>query len=211
MPHSHSFTALVLKTYDVGEADRYCVFLTKEQGRISARASGARRPKSRLGGALLPFRQVTVELKEGAAGWIICGVAHRESDETISGVAQFMQLEEGVELLLRLVSHEGEVPEIYEATREFFDACARGERHAALGYTFALLHHLGLMPGEEEMEDIGALSAADQGFINQCRGGRIGSPGVGCDLGRLLAVKSFLVDGQLTSPLRTEGVMEAML
>jgi recombinational DNA repair protein (RecF pathway) len=58
MSHAQTFEAIVLKTYDVGEADRLCILFTRERGRVMARASGARRLKSRLGASLLPFHHL---------------------------------------------------------------------------------------------------------------------------------------------------------
>ena len=47
--------ALVLRTYKLGEADRIVVFLTRDRGKKRGVAKGARRPRSRLMGALEPL------------------------------------------------------------------------------------------------------------------------------------------------------------
>ena len=44
--------AFVLRTYPVAEADRVCVLFSGDEGKVRAWARGARRPKSRYGGAL---------------------------------------------------------------------------------------------------------------------------------------------------------------
>ncbi len=46
---------LVLKTYTLAEADKIVVFLTERQGLVRGVAKGAKRLKSRFGGALEPF------------------------------------------------------------------------------------------------------------------------------------------------------------
>jgi len=47
--------ALVLRTYQLGEADRIVVFLTRDRGKRRGVANGARRPRSRFGGGLEPL------------------------------------------------------------------------------------------------------------------------------------------------------------
>src|SRR5262249_60427205 len=63
----HSTEAFVLRRYSLVEADKICIFLTKEMGKVRDVAHGARKIKSRFGSALEPFTQValTYYQKEG--------------------------------------------------------------------------------------------------------------------------------------------------
>ncbi len=209
MPHSQSFDAIVLKTYDVGEADRLCVLFTRERGRLLARASGARRLNSKLGGSLLPFSHLTVELKEGSAGWIVCGVSG-ERGEWKQRISQFAALEEGIELLLRLVTDEGTLPDVFDATLTFMDACRADHEHAVLGYSFCLLHALGFLPGEEEMANFQELNPAEHAYIRTCRLGELTQPDSSCNVGQLNALRLFILEEQLLSPLKAGDVVLAM-
>lgn len=47
--------SLILKSYSLAEADKIVVFFTQEQGLVRGVAKGAKRLKSRFGGALEPF------------------------------------------------------------------------------------------------------------------------------------------------------------
>ena len=52
--------ALVLRTYNLGEADRLVVFLTRDRGKKRGVAKSARRARSRFAGALEPLTEVRV-------------------------------------------------------------------------------------------------------------------------------------------------------
>jgi DNA repair protein RecO (recombination protein O) len=56
-----------LRTYSLAEADKICVFLTRDLGKVRGVAHGARKMKSRFGSALEPFTQVALTYfqKEG--------------------------------------------------------------------------------------------------------------------------------------------------
>lgn len=58
-------TGIILKQSPVGEYDRRVSILTKERGRLSAFARGARKPGSRLAAAASPFSYGSFKLYEG--------------------------------------------------------------------------------------------------------------------------------------------------
>ncbi|AGT06014.1 DNA repair protein RecO [Corynebacterium glutamicum MB001] len=57
--------ALVVKTYDFGEADRIIVLLTRDHGIVRGVAKGVRRSKSRFGSRLQLFVELDVQLYPG--------------------------------------------------------------------------------------------------------------------------------------------------
>lgn len=59
---------VVLRTMRLGEADRIITFVTRASGKVRAVAKGIRRTKSRFGGRLEPFCQVSLVLWEGRSG-----------------------------------------------------------------------------------------------------------------------------------------------
>jgi DNA repair protein RecO (recombination protein O) len=56
--------ALVVRTVEVGESDLVATFVTRQVGKISAIARGARKSSRRMGGALEPIHTVSVRLDD---------------------------------------------------------------------------------------------------------------------------------------------------
>ena len=63
----HDAQALVLRTYKLAEADKICVLLTRQSGKMRGVAYGARKMRSRFGSSLEPFTEIAVTYfeKEG--------------------------------------------------------------------------------------------------------------------------------------------------
>jgi DNA repair protein RecO (recombination protein O) len=63
----HDSQAFVLRTYKLAEADKICVFLTRNFGKIRGIAYGARKMRSRFGSSLEQFTEVSLTFfqKEG--------------------------------------------------------------------------------------------------------------------------------------------------
>ena len=66
-----SVTGIVLKQTPVGEYDRHISLLTKEKGKISAFARGARKSGSRLAAATNPFAFGIFKLYEGKSSYTV--------------------------------------------------------------------------------------------------------------------------------------------
>jgi DNA repair protein RecO (recombination protein O) len=62
---SYRDEGVVLRTQQLGEADRIITLLTKRTGRVRAVAKGVRRTTSRFGARLEPFTHVDLQLYEG--------------------------------------------------------------------------------------------------------------------------------------------------
>jgi DNA repair protein RecO (recombination protein O) len=58
-------SAIVLRTYKLGEADRIVVMVSAQHGQVRAVAKGARKPTSRFGGRLEMPTHVDIQLYEG--------------------------------------------------------------------------------------------------------------------------------------------------
>lgn len=63
--HLYRDTAVVLRTYKLGEADRIVVLLTEHHGKVRAVAKGVRKTLSRFGGRLEPMSHVRLLLAQG--------------------------------------------------------------------------------------------------------------------------------------------------
>jgi DNA repair protein RecO (recombination protein O) len=67
--------AIVLRTMELGEADRVLTVLTPRLGKLRVIAKGIRRPRSRLGGGLQPFSDVQLVLAVGRTFDVVTQVA----------------------------------------------------------------------------------------------------------------------------------------
>jgi len=67
--------AIVLRSMDLGEADRVLTVLTPRLGKLRVIGKGIRRPRSRLGGGLEPFSDVQLVLAVGRTFDVVTQVA----------------------------------------------------------------------------------------------------------------------------------------
>lgn len=101
MYQKYQTEALVLRSYERGEADRVYALYTKEFGSMWARASAVRREGSKMRYALQNYAHSSVSLVRGSGGWRLAGARAIESIDPTneSGVRTFARIGALVEKL----------------------------------------------------------------------------------------------------------------
>ncbi len=113
--------AIVLKRHNLGEADRLLTLFTKELGKVSAIAKGARKPKSKFGSHLEPGNVIQFDLAQGKTFYVVTAgktdqYFRYEQMDTMQ--ALFIWLE-----IIDQVIHQGEVNKpVFELAIKGLDA-----------------------------------------------------------------------------------------
>jgi DNA repair protein RecO (recombination protein O) len=166
MRRSATQDAIILKTQDVGEADRFCIVFTRTKGRLALRARGVRKTGSRMGGTLLPYRRVQLDITETDSGFLATGVM--DSDPVLSSILDHgaaSRMGRGIEVLLMLTEDLEPLPEVFDLTVAYLRACIAGLGHPVLAYELALLARLGLLPATDEDPRFADLSPGARAFV----------------------------------------------
>ena len=152
-------TAYVLHRYDWSESSVILDLLTREQGRLSVAAKGAKRPYSQLRSVLLPFQKIHVTLGRGPKSAVsdtqASDVQTLRSAEWAGGAAMLTgaALFSGFylnELLMRLTARHDAHPSLFDAyahTLPHLSADEDARVQAALrAFELTLLKELGVLP-----------------------------------------------------------------
>ncbi len=211
MAHSQTYEAIVLKTYDIGEADRLLILLTRERGRVSAKAKAVRKLQSRMGGHLLPFQHVLISLVEGRAGLTVTSV-QRKTQIHIQPITPFLHMEQGIEILLSLLHEEESLPDVFELTLAFLQCCQKNEYNPVLPFTLKLLSLLGLLPDVSHEETAPSLTEAERQYVQRCMSYKWNStPALSQTSRRKLSLlcRSIIAD-QTNQTLRATPIVESL-
>ena len=205
MPRTQKHAAIVLKTYDIGDADRFCVLLTDGMGRITACAKGVRKPKSKWSGMIQSFQHLQIELSEHSSGFYLRSAECINSFPSLrSNVQKFALASHGAELLLQFL-HDSEPSEkIFAIACDFF-AMVDQEPSKILFSTFQLMlmKELGLLPSFAE--DGKSRSDALQKYLtsNGSLQERIQMELSDADRRELTKICDVLIREQLSFPLKS--------
>ena len=158
--------AIVLRTYNLAEADRIAVCLTRNAGLVRAVAKGARRMKSRFGAALEPFTLIRLAFYERENRELV-SISNAEILKSHFDLASQPETSEVLAYMGELV---GDFAPPHEANEKLFRmvaACvealeaAPGSARMVLRYFEVwLLRLAGLFPDVRACADCGALLGA---------------------------------------------------
>ena len=143
--------AVLLRSADYRDADRILTFLTRERGRLSAIARGARRSRRRFGGSLEPFCVVRLDFTRGRGDLATLkevSVA-RAFPRLLGSLAGMREGGAALDLVRRITREENAEPRLFDAVVELFDALGDREREPEpirLAFEIRALSIVGMAP-----------------------------------------------------------------
>ncbi len=125
MYQKYQTDALVLKSYEQGEADKSFALYTKDFGLVRARASSVRSERSKMRYAMQNWARANAALVRGKRGWRLAGASSvKNAVGDAQSIAAFARISE---LTLRLVQGEGQNEYLFAALSEAHGALMRND------------------------------------------------------------------------------------
>ncbi len=125
--HIYTTKAIILKSSNVGEANKLYFLLTKDFGLIFASAQGIRLEKSKLKGHLQDFNISNVSLVKGRDFWRIVSADRERGPEFLNNQNKTFIVKNVFSLLLRLIQGEEKNEEIFNYIEEFYEFICKSE------------------------------------------------------------------------------------
>lgn len=182
----YSTEAFVLRTYSLAEADKICVFLTREMGKVRGVAHGARKLRSRFGSSLEPFTEValTYYQKEGRELVSVsnCDIVNSHFDRAARDVQTAGAFSYMAELLVEFLPDHEANERLYRLVQAVLEAIEEQNdiRRALRYFECWLLRLVGFFPdlsmcaacGKRIAEESTLLTAEGAPRCGGCSGGR---------------------------------------
>jgi DNA repair protein RecO (recombination protein O) len=202
--HLYRATAVVLRTYRLGEADRIVVLMTEHHGKVRAVAKGVRKTKSKFGARLEPMSHVQLLLAEGRGDLDI--VSQADAVESLAPmVADLDHMTNGIAMLEavdQMALEREPAPHLYRMLVGALRTVAKGSGPLVVpAFYWKLLASEGITPLLDECArcgEPGPLVAFDMDHGGAlCRNCRAGAP-----LSQeALAILRMVLGGQLNDAL----------
>jgi DNA repair protein RecO (recombination protein O) len=171
---SYKTTGLVLRRFNLGEADRVITFITPDKGKVKAVARGVRRISSRMAGHLELFGEVNLMLAKGRQFDVITSARLARHPEDIGGnYDSLSQAYLWAEMLDKLTPEDQSQPDLYNLAAGAFRELGESGPDALLRLYFdlGLLTVLGYRPSLDECVNCGAKDESRQYWFSPELGG----------------------------------------
>lgn len=148
--------AIILRRYNLREADRIYTLYTERFGKVEAIATGVRKVKSKLCAHLEPCGIVTVTLVRGRMGWRIINAQRNQSFFGMrDSLDTFVAVMTALETVDALTKVEAPDPHIFALLQTFFTASVETQTtdssHILNIFLYQLLDALGYRPLPESI------------------------------------------------------------
>jgi len=157
MRHKYETRGIVLSRAPAGETNAQVTLITSDFGLVHARAQGVRKSGAKLAAAIATFAESELVLVRGTENWRIVGAILKENWLLrMNGAAPRVRAARVCGLLLRLVTGETHVPDIFGVVHGFFEALEvlpeSAHEAAEMLAVLRILAALGLDTGEIQDE-----------------------------------------------------------
>ncbi len=213
--------AVVLRTHQLGEADRIITLLTRTNGKVRAVAKGVRKTSSKFGGRLEPFQHVDIQFAEGRGSLeVVTQVDAIHTSRLGEDYLRFTAAEVLVETADRLVTEErSPAVQQYRLLLGALRALEVGSRPAPLVVDSYLLRALAVAGYAVATDSCAGCGSADVHWFSPMGGGAVcaacRAPGSGvfdaADAAHLGALLSGDWDATAGTPLATAKRVDGMI
>ena len=142
---------MLLKAIDYRDADRILTFYTRDRGRLSAIARGARRSRRRFGGALEPFCVVDLAFARGRGDLATLKevAVTRAFPGVLTSLAALREGGAALDLVRRITREEDPEPRLFDDVVRLFEALGAGTHlpeELRLAFSIRVLSLVGMAP-----------------------------------------------------------------
>lgn len=129
-------TGIILRKFNLNEADRIVTLLTKEEGKIDCIAKGARRLKSRFCGRLELFNHVQINGFRGRSLISLNEVDVIDAFSATKDIEQHKVLFYLAEITHKLIQEDQQVEGVYPLLRETLEHLRETDRHEIILHSY---------------------------------------------------------------------------
>ena len=123
----------------IGEADRIYTVLTRDLGKLEARAIGVRKSTSKLRGSIEPFSLSAVSFVKGKNYWRLT------SAEPIQRIPALLGIARPFSLIEKLIQGEEPHPELFDVIEQFALSPQPNDQMFEIRLVSQILFHLGYL------------------------------------------------------------------